>query len=138
MFKQWNDTQTFSNRLVLANPTADSVVTVPNKTFTVGELDTVYAMPANNIDLSMGKIFTKTITGTTTFTISNAKPLPDANTFALRLTNGGSAVVTWFSGLKFPNGTPITMVASGVDTITVYSPDGGTTWEVIGNSKDVR
>ena len=39
MIKQWNDAQTFSNRLVLETPTTDSVVTVPNTNGTVALLE---------------------------------------------------------------------------------------------------
>lgn len=59
------------------------------------------AMGANNIDLSLGNLFTKTISGATTLTVSNIPPTGTVAYMILELTNGGSATVTWFSGVKW-------------------------------------
>lgn len=116
----------------------NKVITVPERAFTVGELDSIYSMSADDINLSNGKIFTKTISGNTTLTISGMRALPDANTFVLQLTNGGSAVITWFSGVKWSSGVAPILTASGIDILSFYSNDGGTTWRGSVFSKDNR
>ena len=100
--------------------------------------ETKVAMAANNIDLATGNLFTKTITGATTLTISNALAAGNVNSFVLELTNGGSAVVTWFSGVKWAGGTAPTLTTSGKDILGFYSHDGGTTWNILGINKDVK
>ena len=102
-------------------------------TFTVAKAteytETSTAISASAIDLSTGNYFTKTISGTTTFTISNASSSGTVNSFILQLTNGGSATVNWFSGVKWAGGTAPTLTSSGVDVLGFYTIDGGTTWE---------
>lgn len=100
--------------------------------------ETKVAMAANNIDLATGNLFTKTITGATTLTISNALATGNVNSFVLELTNGGSAVITWFSGVKWAGGTAPTLTTSGKDILGFYSHDGGTTWNILGVNKDVK
>jgi hypothetical protein len=84
---------------------------------------------ASNIDLNAGNYYTKTISGTTTFTISNAASSGTVNSFILQLTNGGSATVNWFSGVKWAGGTAPTLTASGYDDLGFFTIDGGTTWQ---------
>ena len=97
-------------------------------TFT-GIKETSTAISASAIDLTLGNYFTKTISGTTTFTISNAASSGTVNSFILQLTNGGSATVNWFSGVKWAGGTAPTLTASGYDDIGFFTIDGGTTWQ---------
>ena len=100
--------------------------------------ETKTAMGANNIDLSLGNVFTKTISGATTLTVSN---IPTTGTVAymiLELTNGASSAITWFSGVKWSGGTAPTLTTSGKDILSFYTHDGGTTWNVIGINKDVK
>ena len=100
--------------------------------------ETKVAMATNNIDLATGNLFTKTITGATALTISNALASGNVNSFVLELTNAGSAVITWFSGVKWAGGTAPTLTASGKDILGFYSHDGGTTWNILGINKDVK
>ena len=100
--------------------------------------ETKVAMGANDINLAAGNMFTKTISGATTFTVSNALASGNANSFILELTNGGSAVVTWFYGVKWASGTAPVLTASGVDILGFYSHDGGATWRGIVLSKDSK
>ena len=100
--------------------------------------ETKVAMAANNIDLATGNLFTKTISGVTTLTISNALAAGNVNSFVLELTNGGSAVITWFGGVKWAGGIAPTLTASGKDILGFYSHDGGTTWNILGINKDVK
>jgi hypothetical protein len=98
--------------------------------------ETKVAMGANDIDLATGNVFTKTITATTTLTVSNVLASGNANSFILELTNGGAYAITWFSGTKWSGGTAPTLTASGVDILGFYSYDGGTTWRGMVLAKD--
>ena len=90
--------------------------------------ETKTAISASNINLATGNVFTKTITGNTTFTLSNVAATGTVNSFILDLTNGGAYTVTWFSGVKWPNGTAPALSTSGRDILGFMSHDGGTTW----------
>ena len=85
------------------------------------------AVAASAIDLALGNGFTKTISGTTTFTLSNVPASPALVIWLLELTNGGSAAVTWWSGITWAEGSPPALTASGLDLIGFYTLDGGTT-----------
>ena len=100
--------------------------------------ETKVAMDTNNIDLATGNLFTKTITVATTLTISNVLPEGNANSFILELTNGGSKIITWWSGMKWAGGTTPTLTASGVDILGFYSHDGGITWRGMLMAKDSK
>lgn len=101
--------------------------TLTNKTIT-GTKETKVAIAASDIDLSAGNYFTKTISGATTFTVSNTATTGSVSAFILDLTNGGSATITWFSGVTWAAGTPPTLTASGRDVLGFFTHDGGTTW----------
>lgn len=116
--------------------------TLTNKTLTAplitGTREVRVAMPANAIDLVLGNLFTKTISGATTLTVSNTPTTGTAASFILELTNGGSATVTWWSGVKWAGGTAPTLTTSGVDVLGFYTHDGGTTWRGFLLSKDSK
>jgi 6-phosphogluconolactonase (cycloisomerase 2 family) len=95
----------------------------------------------NNIDVRSASMFSKTITGATTFTVSNADNLGSGDrlvSFILDLTNGGSAAITWWSGVKWPGGTAPTLTASGRDVLAFYTHDLGTTWTGLVLGKDLK
>lgn len=96
------------------------------------------AISASNIDLATANYFTKTISGTTTFTVSNTAPSGSASCFILDLTNGGSATVNWWSGVKWAGGVAPTLTTSGRDSLGFYSYDGGTTWTGLVLGKDIK
>ena len=96
------------------------------------------AMGANDINLATGNLFTKTISGATTLTVSNVPTSGTAQSFILELTNGGSGTINWFTGAKFAKGTAPTLTASGKDSIGCYTLDGGTTWNVLVLGLDVK
>ena len=98
-----------------------------SKTFGAGMFGKTVAVSASDINLSLGTVFIKTITAATTFTISGV-PSGAASTFNLVLTNGGSKVVTWPSSVKWTEGNPPELSASGIDVLTFLTPNGGTTW----------
>ena len=88
---------------------------------------------AATIDLSQGTVFTVTLNGNATLTITNTT---GAAAFTVILTNDGTPgrTVAWAASggsFKFPGGAAAlarTTTASGVDVWVFFSPDGGTTW----------
>ena len=90
--------------------------------------ETKVAMGAHNIDLSAGNYFTYTLSGAQTLTISNVASSGSVSAFVLEVTNGGSAALTFFSGVTWAAATPPTLTAAGVDTLAFFTTDGGTTW----------
>lgn len=101
-------------------------------------LETKITMSANAIDLATGNYFSKTISGATTFTVSNVSTTGIANSFILDLTNGGSSAITWFSGVKWIAGTAPTLTAAGRDALGFFTHDGGTTWTGLVLGKDIK
>lgn len=97
----------------------------------------ITAMAAVDMSLSSGNYFTKTVSGSTTFTISNV-PATRFVSWVLKLTNGGSAAVTWPAAVKWQGGTAPTLTASGVDIISFFTDDGGTTVHGVLSSKDSK
>jgi phage-related tail fiber protein len=104
----------------------------------VGIKETKIAVAASAIDVSLGTLFTKTISGATTFTISNTAASGLTSCFILELTNGGSATITWWSGVKWAGGTVPTLTSAGVDILGFYTYDGGTTWRGVVLAKDSK
>ena len=90
--------------------------------------ETKVAMAANAVDLALGNVQTKTISGAQTLTFSNPPASGLAGSFTLILTNGGSAAVTFPSAVKWPAATAPTLTASGVDVLTFVTTNGGTIW----------
>lgn len=110
-----------------ANPTFTGTATLAIAKATSVQ-ETKNAIAASDIDLSTGNYFTKTISGATTFTVSNAPASGTVGAFILEMTNGGSATVTWFTGVKWTAGAAPTLTAAGTDVLAFYTHDGGTTW----------
>ena len=99
-----------------------------NPTIT-GLKETAVAMASNNIDLATGNLFTKTISGATTLTVSNVPTSGTVGYFILKLTNGGVGAVTYPTGTKWSKGKAPTLTASGIDLLRFVTIDGGTRWE---------
>jgi hypothetical protein len=115
--------------------------TLSGKTLTTavstGHRETRVAVAASNIDLATGNYFTKTISGATTFTVSNVPASGTVGAFILELTNPGTAV-TWWSGVKWVSGTQPTWTVTGTDILAFYTIDGGTTWRAFAVGKDSK
>lgn len=109
-----------------------------NASLTSALIEKYNAIAASAIDVATGGLFSKTIAGTTTFTISNAAASGSVSSFILELTNGGSATVNWWSGMTWASGTPPTLTSSGVDLLGFYTRDGGTTWRGMLLAKDIK
>jgi len=98
------------------------------QTFGTSVVETKVAMGANDIDLSLGNYFTYTLSGAQTLTVSNVASSGSVSAFVLEVTNGGSAALTFFSGVTWAAATAPTLTAAGVDTLAFFTTDGGTTW----------
>lgn len=97
------------------------------KLYVVGTVaQNVSAVASTSIDWSAGNYFTKTVSGATAFTFTG---IPSAGfvMITIKLTNGGSAAVTWPSYVKWPGGAAPTLTAAGVDIINLFTDDGGAT-----------
>lgn len=93
---------------------------------------------ATTIDLSLGNVITATATGAVQWTVTNPPASGIAGSFTLILTNGGAGAQTWMTGTKWPAGTAPTLQASGVDVLSFFTIDEGTTWRgvlAMGDSK---
>ena len=90
--------------------------------------ETKVAMAANAVDLALGNVQTKTISGNQTLTFTNPPASGSAGSFTLILTNGGSATVTWPTSIDWAAATAPALTASGVDVLVFTTIDGGTIW----------
>lgn len=112
-------------------------ITAAGFTRPVAYADTVSALgntgTATTINLLNANVFTATLTGNCTFTLSN--PIATgSSSFTLILTNDGTAgrTVAWSGGsFVFPGGAAAlsrTTTANAVDVWVFFTPNGGTTW----------
>lgn len=99
--------------------------------------ETKVAISASAIDLTAGNVFTKTISGATTFTVSGTPASGTVASFILELTNPGANVTFW-SGVKWAGGTAPTLTTTGTDVLGFYTHDGGTTWRGLVLAKDSK
>lgn len=80
---------------------------------------------AVDLNLDTAQMFTRTATGNTTFTFSNCPA--GAFGFMLRLTGGGSYVMTWPATVLWANGLAPDL-STGTDILVFLTDDGGTTF----------
>jgi hypothetical protein len=88
---------------------------------------------AATVDLSLGTVFTATLTGNCTFTFSNPNGVATtASSFTLILTNDAtpSRSIVWPGSVEFSDGTPParTETAGATDIWFFFTPDGGSTY----------
>ena len=83
-----------------------------------------------SITMTVGAAISVDLTGTYT-----ASKLYTAE---LVITNGGAYTITWPAKFKFVGGAAPTLTASGRDTLTLITRDGGATCDVFVNGKDVK
>lgn len=81
------------------------------------------------LNLALSDCFTATVTGTVTVAFSG---VPAGTVYVqgvlLKLTNGGSAVVTWPASVKWKAGVAPTLTTAGTDLIAFITYDAGATW----------
>lgn len=80
------------------------------------------------LNLANGRALTATVTGSTTFTISNPMATGLEDYFTLRLVNGGAFLVSWPASVDWAAGIAPALTASGVDNLVFQTLDGGTNW----------
>lgn len=79
------------------------------------------------IDLSAGLSVSATIGGAVTLAFTGV-PAGGAVVVALRLTNGGSAAVTWPTSIAWAGSKAPALTAAGTDMIVLATEDGGASW----------
>jgi len=138
---RWSVNDGTSSALVLSSTGGVSINNSPvsnTKLFVNGSVaQNVVAVAASDINWSQGNYFTRTISTATTFTFSNF-PASGFAMITLKITNGGSATVTWPTGTKWNGGVAPTLTAAGVDIISFFTDDGGTTIHAFLVSKDSK
>lgn len=82
------------------------------------------------IDCDTGTIHKVTLTANCTLSFTNVPSGGFGITLELIQDATGSRTVTWPSSVTWAGGTAptLTTTASAVDVVTLYTPDGGTTW----------
>lgn len=121
---------------------------------TAGYLEAVYSDEvvalgnsgtATSINVSQGNVFTATLTGNCTFTLTGSNANSNrGSSFTLILTNDGTAgrTVAWSGGsFVFPGGAATlsrTTTANAVDVWVFFTPNNGTTWYGNISMKDVK
>lgn len=83
---------------------------------------------ATAMNLQNGNVFSATVTGATTFSVTNVPATGTCASLSLILLNGGSAAVTWMTGTVWPNGVAPTLTTAGTDILVFFTVNGGTTW----------
>lgn len=96
------------------------------------------ALPGANIDLGLGSVFSVTVSGPVTLSVSNPAAAGSSSAFVLEVTNGGSATITWWPGVKWGGGVAPTLTTAGVDLLGFYTRDGGLTWRGLVLARDSK
>lgn len=101
----------------LASPNLTGRTQSDAYSYTVSALGNVSG--TKTMDLAAAGEFTMTITGATTFAFTNTLAASRSEVVYLRITNGGSATITWPASTKFAAATAPTLTASGTDLLGV-------------------
>ncbi len=104
----------------------------------VGLQEVHVPVTANELDLSAGNLFSKVLTGPTTFTVVGIAEAGAVSSFTLELTNGGDYAIAWWSGIRWAGGTGPSLTPAGTDVLGFYTYDGGATWVGTTVAKDIR
>lgn len=99
-------------------------------------IDTYYSIGTTSgavtLNFNNGNIQTVTLTANTTFSFSNVPSTSNRSIgFMLIVTNGGTGLITWPSGTKWPGGTIPALTTSGRDRVIFFTENGGTTWDAV-------
>jgi hypothetical protein len=95
--------------------------------------ETVNALGAGGgtrtVDLLLGNVVTVTVdTSTNTFVFDNPPPTGFRGNLTLVITDGGSQTVNWPNSVVWSSAGEPVLTVSGVDVLTFFTVDGGTTW----------
>lgn len=134
---QLNDTVTSTsttqaptaNAVKMAYDKANSALPKAGGTLTGAVVEKISALSGTSValDLKTSNNFTHTATANTTFTVA-ANTGTSFQLGTLVLTNAGNYTITWPESFKWADNTPPTLNESGVDVITFFTVDGGTTY----------
>lgn len=91
-----------------------------------------------SFDLATADVFTATIAGATTISFTNAPATNQSQIVILRLTNPGSAAITWPASTKFVGGALGTLTSAGTDVLGVFYDPATSTYMVFVIGKDVK
>lgn len=84
---------------------------------------------SQDIDLTSGNVASATIsTAESTFTFSNPSASGVLCSLTIILTNGGSQTLNWPASVDWEAGSAPTLTSSGIDVLTFFTADAGTTW----------
>lgn len=111
--------------------TLSGAQTLSNKTFT-NAYCTPIEMPANDIDLSLGSVFSKTFTANATLTFSNAGGAGKVTFFILHAKNAGAYTVNLPAGIIWEGGVVPTLSTAGEDALAFYNTGSGWRGHLIG------
>ena len=136
---------TLTRTTVLASSNSGSAVSTFSGTLNIfvtypsaaGILEAKTTISASNLDLGTGNYFSKTISASTTFTVSNVPSSGTAFSLILDLTNGGGYPITWWSGVVWAGGSAPVLTPVGRDTLGFFTYDGGSTWTGLVLGKNV-
>jgi len=133
---------TLGGALDLSSPPAIGGTTPSTGTFTTllstAMRETKTITVANNLNLANGNYFAHTVTGTTTYTVSNIPITGTAVSLIFDITNGGGYTITWWANVKWPGGSAPTLTSLGRDVLGFYTYDNGTTWSGFVLGRDVK
>jgi hypothetical protein len=101
----------------LASPTFSGRVQSPSYSFTTIALGNISG--TNTLNLASASEWSATIVGATTFAFTNTLGTNISEVVYLRLTNAGSATITWPASTKFASKTAPTFTTYGVDLVGV-------------------
>jgi hypothetical protein len=110
--------------LPVAGGTMTGELVTLTQTFTYSNAGNITGTAA--LDLDVANFFYATVTGDVVISLSNV-PSGKAVFGILEITNGGAHATTFASAWKWAGGTAPTLTTSGVDVISFYTRDGGTT-----------
>ena len=130
--------QSSGNTVIQVNGGTTAVSISSNGISTLLSLaETKGTITSSNIDLSTGNYFAITISGTTSFTVTNVPASSTAVSFILDITNGGSATVNWLANTRWASGTAPTLTSAGRDVLGFFTYDSGANWSGFVLSKNL-
>ncbi len=116
---------TVATRTLTASNIGAAALTGATFTGVVAYEDTSFV---TDIDCASGNSFSKTVDADFTQTFSNVPSTGNACVIVLKLVDAGAYVITWDSSIKWVNGRSPAFTENGIDSVTLYTVDGGTNW----------